>query len=139
MYGIEVWDKYAFLAVADRLEIIDLSDPLKPACVARHQSGVYKSGVAVSGNFAYLSDRSWGLEVLQFSPAIELSSNNGNARLNLFGETGQNYALESKSALLSTSFWESFQTNRLLTNGQTFLEINGTEFSARFFRARMLP
>jgi len=69
-YGVALAGDCAYLADGDFLHVIDISDPANPVLLAEYNT-FYTKDVAISGNFAYVTDIGSGLLVLDISnPAI---------------------------------------------------------------------
>jgi hypothetical protein len=60
---------------------------------------------------------------------------NGWTALTLFGDSGRAYVLEGSTNLTN---WTALQTNSAATASQTFQDFTATNFSYRFYRARLL-
>jgi hypothetical protein len=58
--AVAIQNGYAFVAVGSAgLAIIDVSNPSNPQRVGGYDTSGYASGVAVSGNYAYVAERLW--------------------------------------------------------------------------------
>ena len=51
------------------LQVIDVSHPANPQWVGGYDTSGGASGVALSGNYAYVADGQWGLIILGLAPA----------------------------------------------------------------------
>ena len=68
-YGVVVSGNYACVVEewGGALQVIDISNPSSPTCVGRYDTSGCACGVAVSGNYAYVADSSFGLQVIDIS------------------------------------------------------------------------
>jgi hypothetical protein len=66
-FAVAVQGNYAYLATGFGLMIVDITDPTRPKVMSRLPLPDISQGVAVSGNLAYVADRSAGLRIIDVS------------------------------------------------------------------------
>jgi len=94
------------------LQVLDVSNPANPQWVGGYDTSGYADGVAVSGNYAYVADGSWGLIILgPRTPRITSITRAAGTATVYYTNTipGTNYTLEYRADLTSGN-WQPVGT-----------------------------
>ena len=66
-YGVYVSGDYAYVADADGLAVINITDPTNPGTVVYEDTAGWASDVYICGDYAYVADKNSGLVVINIS------------------------------------------------------------------------
>ena len=119
--------------------MIDVSNPANPQWVGGYDTSGDAYGVAVSGNYAYVADREWGLVVLGPRPRITSITRAAGTATVYYTNTiaGTNYTLEYRTNL-TTGDWQPVGTQPAPGDSasQTDSSVGG---APRYYRVSYVP
>jgi hypothetical protein len=75
-FWIAVSGNYAYVCAGrfrPRLEVIDVSDPARPVLVGTCELSETPGAVTIVGNYAYVTDAEWGLQIIRLRDVLTLN------------------------------------------------------------------
>jgi hypothetical protein len=74
MYDLAINDTTAYLTVKDSISIFNIANPNLPIKVAQFEFESYESSICIAGNFAYVVDRYFGLNVFDIEDPYQMNT-----------------------------------------------------------------
>ena len=132
---------YAYVAVGGAgLEVIDVSDPANPRRVGSYDTPGGAVDVAVSGDYAYVADKNWGLQILRIEPVPRLDGPFGLTAEGfeawLDAPVAGTYRVEASGDLRT---WETLVTLTNVSGRVRVVDPAATSAAQRFYRAVQVP